>query len=90
MSFFYCGLTDQARLHLDACSGGSYWLKSAEEITHIMDGITSNSFQMKMDRSNHYRVAQVEESDAMKTMIMTLMENLMHLVPHHKERLSLH
>ncbi|KAL8541542.1 hypothetical protein ACS0TY_002708 [Phlomoides rotata] len=27
-----------------------------------------------MDRSNHHRVAQVEESDAMKTMIMTLME----------------
>ncbi|KAL8501931.1 hypothetical protein ACS0TY_021163 [Phlomoides rotata] len=39
-----------------------------------MDGIASNSFQMKMDRSNHHRVAQVEESDAMKTMIMTLME----------------
>ncbi|KAL8469602.1 hypothetical protein ACS0TY_032449 [Phlomoides rotata] len=39
-----------------------------------MDGITSNSFQMKMDRGNHHRVAQVEESDAMKTMIMTLME----------------
>ncbi|KAL8523404.1 hypothetical protein ACS0TY_013385 [Phlomoides rotata] len=29
---------------------------------------------MKMDRSNHHRVSQVEESDAMKTMIMTLME----------------
>ncbi|KAL8554898.1 hypothetical protein ACS0TY_002902 [Phlomoides rotata] len=29
---------------------------------------------MKMDRSNHHRVAQVEESDAMKTMMMTLME----------------
>ncbi|KAL8548887.1 hypothetical protein ACS0TY_007955 [Phlomoides rotata] len=29
---------------------------------------------MKMDRSNHHRVAQVEESDVMKTMIMTLME----------------
>ncbi|KAL8481904.1 hypothetical protein ACS0TY_028155 [Phlomoides rotata] len=27
-----------------------------------------------MDRSNHHRVAQVEESDVMKTMIMTLME----------------
>ncbi|KAL8479427.1 hypothetical protein ACS0TY_026350 [Phlomoides rotata] len=27
-----------------------------------------------MDRSNHHRVTQVEESDAMKTMIMTLME----------------
>ncbi|KAL8492728.1 hypothetical protein ACS0TY_024068 [Phlomoides rotata] len=27
-----------------------------------------------MDRSNHHRVAQVEESDAMKTMMMTLME----------------
>ncbi|KAL8529667.1 hypothetical protein ACS0TY_006921 [Phlomoides rotata] len=27
-----------------------------------------------MDRSNHHRVAQVKESDAMKTMIMTLME----------------
>ncbi|KAL8493080.1 hypothetical protein ACS0TY_024338 [Phlomoides rotata] len=27
-----------------------------------------------MDRSNHHSVAQVEESDAMKTMIMTLME----------------
>ncbi|KAL8549404.1 hypothetical protein ACS0TY_008295 [Phlomoides rotata] len=39
-----------------------------------MDGIASNSFQMKMDRSNHHRVAQVDESDAMKTMIMTLME----------------
>ncbi|KAL8469921.1 hypothetical protein ACS0TY_032695 [Phlomoides rotata] len=39
-----------------------------------MDGIASNSFQMKMDRSNHHRVAQVEESDAMKTMMMTLME----------------
>ncbi|KAL8547323.1 hypothetical protein ACS0TY_006881 [Phlomoides rotata] len=39
-----------------------------------MDGIVSNSFQMKMDRSNHHRVAQVKESDAMKTMIMTLME----------------
>ncbi|KAL8532034.1 hypothetical protein ACS0TY_008585 [Phlomoides rotata] len=66
--------TAVARLHLDACSGGTYWLKSAEEITHIMDGIASNSFQMKMDRSNHHRVAQVEESDAMKTMITTLME----------------
>ncbi|KAL8498085.1 hypothetical protein ACS0TY_021423 [Phlomoides rotata] len=53
---------------------GTYWLKLAEEITHIMDGIASNSFQMKMDRSNHHRVAQVDESDAMKTMIMTLME----------------
>ncbi|KAL8474703.1 hypothetical protein ACS0TY_031229 [Phlomoides rotata] len=73
-SFFYCGLTDQERLHLDACSGGTYWLKSAEEIAHIIDGIMSNSFQMKMDRSNHHRVAQVEESDAMKTMIMILME----------------
>ncbi|KAL8472428.1 hypothetical protein ACS0TY_029583 [Phlomoides rotata] len=39
-----------------------------------MDGIASNSFQMKMDRSNHHRVAQMEESDAMKTMMMTLME----------------
>ncbi|KAL8546255.1 hypothetical protein ACS0TY_006105 [Phlomoides rotata] len=39
-----------------------------------MDGIASNLFQMKMDRSNHHRVAQVEESDAMKTMMMTLME----------------
>ncbi|KAL8479164.1 hypothetical protein ACS0TY_026139 [Phlomoides rotata] len=39
-----------------------------------MDGITSNSFQMKMDRGNHHRVAQVEENDAMKTMMMTLME----------------
>ncbi|KAL8535201.1 hypothetical protein ACS0TY_010998 [Phlomoides rotata] len=39
-----------------------------------MDGITSNSFQMKMDRGNHHRVAQVDESDAMKTMMMTLME----------------
>ncbi|KAL8551467.1 hypothetical protein ACS0TY_000534 [Phlomoides rotata] len=39
-----------------------------------MDGIASNSFQMKMDRSNHHRVAQVEESDDMKTMMMTLME----------------
>ncbi|KAL8531796.1 hypothetical protein ACS0TY_008406 [Phlomoides rotata] len=39
-----------------------------------MDGIASNSFQMKMDRNNHHRVAQLEESDAMKTMIMTLME----------------
>ncbi|KAL8507665.1 hypothetical protein ACS0TY_018271 [Phlomoides rotata] len=27
-----------------------------------------------MDRSNHHRVAQVEESDVMKTMMMTLME----------------
>ncbi|KAL8483168.1 hypothetical protein ACS0TY_026012 [Phlomoides rotata] len=27
-----------------------------------------------MDRGNHHRVAQVDESDAMKTMIMTLME----------------
>ncbi|KAL8499296.1 hypothetical protein ACS0TY_022321 [Phlomoides rotata] len=27
-----------------------------------------------MDRSNHHRVAQVEDSDAMKTMMMTLME----------------
>ncbi|KAL8498596.1 hypothetical protein ACS0TY_021800 [Phlomoides rotata] len=27
-----------------------------------------------MDRGNHHRVAQVEESDAMKTMMMTLME----------------
>ncbi|KAL8496843.1 hypothetical protein ACS0TY_020503 [Phlomoides rotata] len=27
-----------------------------------------------MDRSNHHRVAQVEESDAMKTMMMTLMK----------------
>ncbi|KAL8463754.1 hypothetical protein ACS0TY_033634 [Phlomoides rotata] len=27
-----------------------------------------------MDRCNHHRVAQVDESDAMKTMIMTLME----------------
>ncbi|KAL8487701.1 hypothetical protein ACS0TY_024142 [Phlomoides rotata] len=27
-----------------------------------------------MDRSNHHRVAQVDESDTMKTMIMTLME----------------
>ncbi|KAL8476996.1 hypothetical protein ACS0TY_029336 [Phlomoides rotata] len=27
-----------------------------------------------MDRSNHHRVAQVEECDAMKTMMMTLME----------------
>ncbi|KAL8534336.1 hypothetical protein ACS0TY_010373 [Phlomoides rotata] len=54
--------------------GGSYWVKSAEEITHIMDGIASNSFQMKMDRGNHHRVAQVEENDAMKSMIMTLME----------------
>ncbi|KAL8547388.1 hypothetical protein ACS0TY_006930 [Phlomoides rotata] len=27
-----------------------------------------------MDRSNHHKVAQVEESDAMKTMMMTLME----------------
>ncbi|KAL8515127.1 hypothetical protein ACS0TY_014002 [Phlomoides rotata] len=74
MSFFYCGLTDQARLPLDACSEGSYWLKSVEEITHIMDGIASNSFQMKMDRGNHHGVAQVDESDAMKTMMMTLME----------------
>ncbi|KAL8515686.1 hypothetical protein ACS0TY_014384 [Phlomoides rotata] len=49
---------------------------SAEEITHIMDGIASNSFQMKIDRSNHHRVAQVEESDAMKTMMMTLMEKI--------------
>ncbi|KAL8515015.1 hypothetical protein ACS0TY_013922 [Phlomoides rotata] len=39
-----------------------------------MDGIASNAFQMKMDRGNHNRVAQVEESDAMKTMMMTLME----------------
>ncbi|KAL8555152.1 hypothetical protein ACS0TY_003089 [Phlomoides rotata] len=39
-----------------------------------MDGIASNAFQMKMDRGNHHRVAQVEESDAMKTMMMTLME----------------
>ena len=39
-----------------------------------MDGIASNAFQMKMDRSNHHRVAQVEENDAMKTMMMTLME----------------
>ncbi|KAL8503543.1 hypothetical protein ACS0TY_022322 [Phlomoides rotata] len=39
-----------------------------------MDGITSNAFQMKMDRGNHHRIAQVEESDAMKTMMMTLME----------------
>ncbi|KAL8504243.1 hypothetical protein ACS0TY_022826 [Phlomoides rotata] len=39
-----------------------------------MDGIASNSFQMKMDRGNHHRVAQVEESDVMKTMMMTLME----------------
>ncbi|KAL8522056.1 hypothetical protein ACS0TY_012272 [Phlomoides rotata] len=39
-----------------------------------MDGIASNSFQMKTDRSNHHRVVQVEESDAMKAMIMTLME----------------
>ncbi|KAL8500715.1 hypothetical protein ACS0TY_020339 [Phlomoides rotata] len=48
------------------CFGGRYH--------HIMDGIASNSFQMKMDRSNHHMVAQVEKSDAMKTMIMTLME----------------
>ncbi|KAL8535574.1 hypothetical protein ACS0TY_011270 [Phlomoides rotata] len=27
-----------------------------------------------MDRGNHHRVAQVDESDAMKTMMMTLME----------------
>ncbi|KAL8534832.1 hypothetical protein ACS0TY_010747 [Phlomoides rotata] len=39
-----------------------------------MDGIASNSFQMKMDRGNHHRVSQVDESDAMKTMMMTLME----------------
>ncbi|KAL8503192.1 hypothetical protein ACS0TY_022081 [Phlomoides rotata] len=39
-----------------------------------MDGIASNAFQMKMDQGNHHRVAQVEESDAMKTMMMTLME----------------
>ncbi|KAL8501643.1 hypothetical protein ACS0TY_020955 [Phlomoides rotata] len=29
---------------------------------------------MKMDQGNHHRVAQVDESDAMKTMMMTLME----------------
>ncbi|KAL8481715.1 hypothetical protein ACS0TY_028020 [Phlomoides rotata] len=39
-----------------------------------MDGIASNSFQMKMDRGNHHRVAQVDDNDAMKTMMMTLME----------------
>ncbi|KAL8474257.1 hypothetical protein ACS0TY_030905 [Phlomoides rotata] len=39
-----------------------------------MDGIASNAFQMKMDRGNHHRVAQVDESDTMKTMMMTLME----------------
>ncbi|KAL8549260.1 hypothetical protein ACS0TY_008200 [Phlomoides rotata] len=39
-----------------------------------MDGIASNAFQMKMDRGNHHRVAQVDESDVMKTMMMTLME----------------
>ncbi|KAL8459739.1 hypothetical protein ACS0TY_037012 [Phlomoides rotata] len=39
-----------------------------------MDGIASNAFQMKMDRGNHHRIAQVDDSDAMKTMMMTLME----------------
>ncbi|KAL8530597.1 hypothetical protein ACS0TY_007576 [Phlomoides rotata] len=41
-----------------------------------MDGIASNSFQIKMDRGHHHRVAQVNENDAMKTMMMTLMEKV--------------
>ncbi|KAL8469598.1 hypothetical protein ACS0TY_032445 [Phlomoides rotata] len=39
-----------------------------------MDRIASNAFQMKMDRGNNHRVAQVDDSDATKTMMMTLME----------------
>ncbi|KAL8546338.1 hypothetical protein ACS0TY_006161 [Phlomoides rotata] len=74
--FFYCGLKDVERQHLDACSGGSIWMKMAEEITNIMEGIASNSFQLTIDRGNHHRVAQLEEKDDLKTMIMTLMQKV--------------
>ncbi|KAL8547977.1 hypothetical protein ACS0TY_007314 [Phlomoides rotata] len=55
---------------------GSIWIKTAEEITNIMEGIASNSFQFTMDRGNHHRVAQVEDKDDMKMLIMTLMQKV--------------
>ncbi|KAL8511743.1 hypothetical protein ACS0TY_018251 [Phlomoides rotata] len=43
-------------------------------MTQIIEGIANNSFSIKMDRGNQDRVAQVDEHEAMKTMIMTLAE----------------
>ncbi|KAL8492857.1 hypothetical protein ACS0TY_024161 [Phlomoides rotata] len=51
-------------------------MKTAEEITNIMGGIAINSFQLTIDRENHHRVAQLEEKDDLKTMIMTLMQKV--------------
>ncbi|KAL8523468.1 hypothetical protein ACS0TY_013431 [Phlomoides rotata] len=76
MCFFFSGLDDGSKLHLNACSGGAFYELSTERCTKILDGIANNSSNFDVRRGPYQSVAQVGGSDLMQTMMMTLLDKM--------------
>ncbi|KAL8556338.1 hypothetical protein ACS0TY_003957 [Phlomoides rotata] len=78
MCFFFSGLDDGSKLHLNACSGGAFYELSTERCTKILDGIANNSSDFDVRRGPSQSLAQVGGNDLsrVETMMMTLMDRM--------------
>ncbi|KAL8557534.1 hypothetical protein ACS0TY_004828 [Phlomoides rotata] len=79
MCFFFSGLDDGSKLHLNACSGGAFYELSTERCTKILDGIANNSSDFDVRRGQAQSVAQVGSNDLMQTLMMTLLDKCLNL-----------
>ena len=63
IQMFYNGLNGQTRTIVDAASGGTLMLKTAEGATSLLEEIASNNYQSPIERTMAKKVAGIHELD---------------------------
>ncbi|KAL8521376.1 hypothetical protein ACS0TY_011777 [Phlomoides rotata] len=78
MCSFFSGLEDGSKLHLNACLGGAFLELSTERCTKILEGIANNPSNLDIGRGSNQRVAQIEESEALRKLFerVDMLENV--------------
>ncbi|KAL8524659.1 hypothetical protein ACS0TY_014311 [Phlomoides rotata] len=77
MCYFFSGLEDGSKLHLNACSGGAFLELSTKRCTKILEGIANNLSDLDIGRGSNQRVAQIEESEVLRKLLerVNMLEN---------------
>ena len=63
IQMFYNGLNGQTRTIVDAASGGTLMLKTAEGATSLLEEMASNNYQWPTGRTMAKKVAGIHELD---------------------------